>query len=124
MLFITLFFSSFAAWIAFWLNLALVLVAHKRIEDYTSDTLSGHIGNGLWMSLAGAVRYIAFLIEIDGSSVRSHSLSRSVSRDAGCLADTLIAVLIHQGMVVRRDTVAVTDCKSFLSVTEHADCDV
>lgn len=53
--FLTLFLSSLMAWIAFWLNLALVLVARKRINDYTDGVFTGHIGNALWISLAGAV---------------------------------------------------------------------
>jgi hypothetical protein len=53
--FLTLFLSSLAGWIAFALDLALVLVARNRINDYTEDVFSGHIGNAVWLALAGAV---------------------------------------------------------------------
>ena len=59
-LFITLFGSSLIGWIAFWLDLALILVARKRIGDYTDGAFSGHIGNALWIALAGAVRLTLF----------------------------------------------------------------
>jgi hypothetical protein len=47
--FLTLFLGSLAGWITFALDLALVLVARNRINDYTytNDALSGHIGNAV-----------------------------------------------------------------------------
>ena len=53
--FFTLFLSALTAWIAFALDLALALVARKRINDFTNDVFSAHIGNAVWIALAGAV---------------------------------------------------------------------
>ncbi|WVQ78845.1 hypothetical protein IAT38_000936 [Cryptococcus sp. DSM 104549] len=53
--FLTLLLSSFAAWIAFWLDLAIVLVARARIKKYTDGLVVGHFGNAVWIGLAGAV---------------------------------------------------------------------
>jgi hypothetical protein len=44
------------AWVVWFLDLALVLVARKRIKDVTNGALTGHIGNAVWMGLAAAVR--------------------------------------------------------------------
>jgi hypothetical protein len=46
-----------AAWVAFWLDVALILIARKRINHYTNGAFSAHIGNAFWLSLAGAVRH-------------------------------------------------------------------
>ncbi|ORX35234.1 hypothetical protein BD324DRAFT_83649 [Kockovaella imperatae] len=53
-LFITMFFTAFVAWIAWALDCALTLVARRRVDNYTSGTFSGHIGNAFWLALAGA----------------------------------------------------------------------
>jgi hypothetical protein len=53
--FITLLLAAMIAWLVWFLDLALVLVARNRINDYTNEALTGHIGNGLWLGLAGAV---------------------------------------------------------------------
>lgn len=53
--FLTLLLSSLAAWVVFWLDLALVLIASKRVVDYTNNVFNAHIGNAVWIGLAGAV---------------------------------------------------------------------
>jgi hypothetical protein len=49
------------AWLVWFLDLALVLVARKRINDYSNGALTGHIGNAVWMGLAAAVGIVPFL---------------------------------------------------------------
>jgi hypothetical protein len=43
------------AWLVWFLDLALVLVARKMINSFTDGALTGHIGNAVWMGLAAAV---------------------------------------------------------------------
>jgi len=45
------------AWLVWFLDLALVLVARKRINNLTDGALTGHIGNAVWMGLAAAVSH-------------------------------------------------------------------
>jgi hypothetical protein len=59
--FITLLLSALMAWLVWFLDLALVLVARKRINDYSNGALTGHIGNAVWMGLAAAVGIVPFL---------------------------------------------------------------
>ncbi|WWD16418.1 hypothetical protein CI109_100844 [Kwoniella shandongensis] len=47
--------STFAAWLAFAMDLALALVARSRIDNYTNGAFVGHIGNAVWLTLAAAV---------------------------------------------------------------------
>ena len=55
LLFLTLLVSTIAGWIAFWLDLALVLIAKARIWDATDGIVQGYIGDALWLALAGVV---------------------------------------------------------------------
>lgn len=61
--FITLMLASLMAWLVWFLDLALVLVARKRINSFTNGALTGHIGNALWLGLAAAVSCAASSLE-------------------------------------------------------------
>ena len=53
--FVTLLLATALAWLVWFLDLALVLVARNRIKDASNGALVGHIGNAVWMGLAAAV---------------------------------------------------------------------
>jgi len=53
--FVTLLLATSLAWLVWFLDLALVLVARNRIKDVSNGALVGHIGNAVWMGLAAAV---------------------------------------------------------------------
>ncbi|KAI9632738.1 SUR7/PalI family-domain-containing protein [Dioszegia hungarica] len=53
--FLTLFFTSLAAWVAFALDISIALVARKRVEDYTRDVFDARLGAGVWLALAAAI---------------------------------------------------------------------
>jgi hypothetical protein len=46
-------FSVLAGWLAFFLDLAVVLIARNKVNDQANIT--AHIGNALWMALGGMV---------------------------------------------------------------------
>lgn len=60
--FVTLLLAASLAWLVWFLDLALVLVARNRIKDASNELLVGHIGNAVWMGLAAAVSIIPIRI--------------------------------------------------------------
>lgn len=59
--FITLVLSSFIGFVAFWVDLAVVLVGRSRVNSYTNGAFNGHIGNAFWMALGGMIALILAL---------------------------------------------------------------
>lgn len=59
--FITLVLSSFVGFVAFWVDLAVVLVGRSRVNSYTNGVYQGHIGNAFWMALGGMIALILAL---------------------------------------------------------------
>lgn len=54
--FFSLLLSGVVGWLAFWLDLALVLIVRKKVNDQSgSGGFTGHIGNATWMALGGMV---------------------------------------------------------------------
>ena len=58
--FITLLLAASLAWLVWFLDLALVLVARNRIKDASNGLLVGHIGNAVWLGLAAAVSILKY----------------------------------------------------------------
>lgn len=59
--FFVLFLSALAGWLAFWLDLALVLIARHKVTDHATgaQVISGHIGKAVWFALGGIVSCLA-----------------------------------------------------------------
>lgn len=55
MTFVSLVFATFVAFVAFWVDLAFVLVGRSRASEYTGGAFSGHIGPAFWMALGGLI---------------------------------------------------------------------
>lgn len=52
--------SSFIGFVAFWVDLAVVLVGRSRFNSDTNGNYQGHIGNAFWMALGGTVSITHF----------------------------------------------------------------
>ncbi|ORY29817.1 SUR7/PalI family-domain-containing protein [Naematelia encephala] len=78
--FLTLLVSSVVAWVAFWLDIGLALVARHMIGDVTNKAFTGHLGNGIWMALAGALS-LSFAICLAGCGSFGRYSERYASRE-------------------------------------------
>ena len=78
---ITLPLAALFGWIAFALNIALVLVARKRVEDYTNNVFNADIGAAVWLSLVGAVSTVSFSLPQSCLPSPTYSRHGSVSED-------------------------------------------
>jgi hypothetical protein len=72
------------AWVAFWLDLGMVLYARHQVNTFNDGKITAHIGNAVWLALAGAVRRFRqrFIISADTSPFQL-SLTASIAF-AGC----------------------------------------